>query len=326
GIAVRLQRRGVHDQRRGVLLERVQLAAIDPGVGVGGTADPALDRFVIREGVAVSAEQRPAGGAFQLPLVGPGPALAKVALPVVEVEAGDHAVAVEGDIVAQSRRELRVRLYPEKRAIQLPGNCAFVRQIYNVGLDARGRVEAGKTGRPGKVGHCRSLSAAIFVSYTNNPMPGRPMPKKETIAITTPHVAGDEDIGEIRNIVGFHIRLAHGAVYRHFTETFAELDLTQKQVSALWLVDDHPDIAQTGLAQRMRMDRATTMAIVNRLEAKGYLVRRKSRSDGRKQALNLTDRGRKALSMAKRAIHQHEQWLKSRFTEKEVTKLIELLA
>jgi hypothetical protein len=77
------------------------------------------------------------------------------------------------------------------------------------------------------------------------------MPRqKETIAITTPHVVGDEDIGEIRNIVGFHIRLAHGAVYRHFTETFAQLDLTQKQVSALWLVADHPDIAQTGLAQR----------------------------------------------------------------------------
>jgi len=156
------------------------------------------------------------------------------------------------------------------------------------------------------------------------------MPKakqlRETVAITTPHVAGDEDIGEIRNIVGFHIRLAHGAVYRHFTETFADLDLTQKQVSALWLIDDHPDIAQTGLAQRMRMDRATTMAIVNRLEAKGYLVRRKSRSDGRKQALNLTAGGRNALASAKRAIQQHEHWLKSRFNEREVTRLIELLS
>src|SRR6202035_2949075 len=152
------------------------------------------------------------------------------------------------------------------------------------------------------------------------------MPKhKETLTITTPHVAGDEDIGEIRNIVGFHIRLAHGAVYRHFTETFAQLDLTQKQVSVLWLIDDHPDIAQTGLAQRMRMDRATTMAIVNRLEEKGYLVRRKSSSDARMQALNLTAAGRRALSTAKRAIQQHEQWLKSRFTQKEVAKLIELL-
>src|ERR1700704_5680999 len=100
--------------------------------------------------------------------------------------------------------------------------------------------------------------------------------QKEAIAITTPHVVGDEDIGEIRNIVGFHIRLAHGAVYRHFTETFAYLDLTQKQVSMLWLVADHPGIAQTGLARRMRMDRATTMAVVNRLQSKGYLARRKS--------------------------------------------------
>ena len=148
----------------------------------------------------------------------------------------------------------------------------------------------------------------------------------EVLAITTPHVVGDEDIGEIRNIVGFHIRLAHGAVYRHFTETFAQLDLTQKQVSVLWLVADHPDIAQTGLAQRMRMDRATTMAIVNRLEGKGYLARSKSSNDGRKQALNLTVAGRKALSTAKRAIQQHEQWLKSRFSAREVAKLIELLS
>ena len=149
---------------------------------------------------------------------------------------------------------------------------------------------------------------------------------KETLVPTTPHVEGDEDIGEIRNIVGFHIRLAHGAAYRHFTDTFSELDLTQKQVSVLWLVDDHPDISQTDLAQRMRMDRATTMAIVNRLEAKQYLLRGKSPSDGRKQTLNLTDQGRKALVVAKDAIAAHERWLKSRFSDKEVETLIELLA
>ncbi len=149
---------------------------------------------------------------------------------------------------------------------------------------------------------------------------------KETLVPTTPHVDGDEDIGEIRNIVGFHIRLAHGAVYRHFTETFTHLDLTQKQVSVLWLVDDHPDIAQTDLAQRMRMDRATTMAIVNRLQARGFLVRGKSPTDKRKQTLNLLPAGQKALAVAKDAILEHETWLKSRFTDREVERLIELLA
>lgn len=149
---------------------------------------------------------------------------------------------------------------------------------------------------------------------------------KDVVAPTVPRQDGADDIGAIRDIVGFHIRLAHGAVYRHFTETFADLDLTQKQVSVLWLVDDHPDIAQTDLAQRMRMDRATTMAIVNRLQARGYLVRGKSETDGRKQTLNLTVAGRTALASAKDAVAEHENWLKSRFTEREVETLIEMLS
>ncbi|MEY2942817.1 MAG: hypothetical protein RLY97_831 [Pseudomonadota bacterium] len=148
---------------------------------------------------------------------------------------------------------------------------------------------------------------------------------KEILVPTTPHVDGDEDIGEIRNIVGFHIRLAHGAVYRHFTEAFQHIELTQKQVSVLWLIDDHPDIAQTDLAQRMRMDRATTMAIVNRLQERCFLLRGKSPTDGRKQTLNLTPDGQKALTAAKIAINEHENWLKRNFTEKEVQKLIEML-
>ncbi len=147
----------------------------------------------------------------------------------------------------------------------------------------------------------------------------------EPISLTTPHVEGDEDIGEIKDILGFHIRLAYGTVYRHFMETFTDLDLTQKQVSVLWLVDDHPDIAQTDLALRLRMDRATTMAIVNRLQSRDFLVRGKSVTDGRKQTLNLTAVGRKVLIVAKDAILAHEKWLKSRFTDDEVKRLIEML-
>ena len=83
----------------------------------------------------------------------------------------------------------------------------------------------------------------------------------------------DKDIGAIDDIVGFHIRLAHGAVYRHFSETFSDLDLTQKQVSVLWLIDDHPGIAQADIGRRLQMDRATVMAIVNRLQKRGFVAR-----------------------------------------------------
>ena len=136
----------------------------------------------------------------------------------------------------------------------------------------------------------------------------------------------EDDIGELNEIVGFHIRLAHGACYRHFTETFSELELTQKQVSVLWLVDDHPGISQIEVGTRLRMDRATTMTIVNRLQARGFLRREKSETDGRKQALFLTGEGTAALSEAKECIREHETWLKSRVTDKEIETLMELLA
>lgn len=138
--------------------------------------------------------------------------------------------------------------------------------------------------------------------------------------------SNDNALGELNDIVGFHIRLAHGAVYRHFTETFTDLELTQKQVSVLWMIDDAPGISQIAVGQKLRMDRATTMTIVNRLQDRGFLRRERSETDGRKQALYATEEGAKALTKAKHAIREHEAWLKSRFTAEEIDKLVEMLA
>jgi DNA-binding MarR family transcriptional regulator len=135
----------------------------------------------------------------------------------------------------------------------------------------------------------------------------------------------DGGIGAIGDILGFHIRLAHGAVYRHFMETFEHLGLTQKQVSVLWLVDDHPGIAQADLARRLQMDRATVMAIVNRLQARDFLERGASSEDRRRQTLTLRPAGRTALAQAREAVAAHEKWLKSRFNKRELKQLIALL-
>ena len=136
----------------------------------------------------------------------------------------------------------------------------------------------------------------------------------------------DNAIAALTDIVGFHIRLAHVAVYRHFTEAFSDLELTQKQVSVLWLIADRPGISQIAVGQRLQMDRATTMTIVNRLQEREYLRRERSTSDARKQALYLTKAGGEALTTAKGAIAAHEAWLKRRFTSDEVKKLVEMLA
>jgi DNA-binding MarR family transcriptional regulator len=132
-------------------------------------------------------------------------------------------------------------------------------------------------------------------------------------------------IGEIDEILGFHIRLAHGTAYRHFMQSFKFLHMTQKQVSVLWLVADHPGIAQADLAKRLQLDRATVMAIVNRLAKRKFLVRGESETDGRRQTLQLLPKGAKTLQDAKRAIRAHEKWLNGRFSAKELKALIGFL-
>jgi DNA-binding MarR family transcriptional regulator len=93
----------------------------------------------------------------------------------------------------------------------------------------------------------------------------------------------------------------------------------------LWLVGDHPGIAQIQLGGQLQMDRATTMTIVNRLQDRDFLVRSRSESDGRKQALHLTQAGEAMLARARACIGAHEAWLKSRFNPDEVKKLVEML-
>lgn len=140
-----------------------------------------------------------------------------------------------------------------------------------------------------------------------------------------PAFAAENPFSGLDRIVGFHLRLAQGAVYRHFTETFSDLDLTQKQVSILWLISQNAGVAQADLGRMLQIDRATMMAIVNRLQQRALVVRDRSAIDGRRQTLTLTAAGKTRLAEARRAIEAHEEWLKSRFSDGEVAILVELL-
>lgn len=67
------------------------------------------------------------------------------------------------------------------------------------------------------------------------------------------------------------------------------------------------------------------MTIVNQLAKRNFVVRSESETDGRKRTLQLLLGGATALQDAKRTIHTHEQWLRRRFSAKELKALIALL-
>jgi DNA-binding MarR family transcriptional regulator len=127
-------------------------------------------------------------------------------------------------------------------------------------------------------------------------------------------------------LLGFHLRMAHVAMYRDFTVALAELDLTQKQCATLQLIGANPGVSQVDLAATLGTDRATMMAVVDRLEQRGFVVRRRSRVDRRRQELNLTDVGEQMLVRAREAIARHEKTFTSRFTAAELKALMAALA
>jgi DNA-binding MarR family transcriptional regulator len=138
-------------------------------------------------------------------------------------------------------------------------------------------------------------------------------------------VSGRLDLDGLSDLLGFHLRLAHVAIYRDFANAMAELDLTQKQCATLQLVGANPGVSQVDLAGTLGTDRATMMAMIDRLEQRGFVVRRRSVSDRRRQELYLTDDGEAMLAKAKRAIAKHERHFTSRFTAEELKALMNAL-
>lgn len=133
------------------------------------------------------------------------------------------------------------------------------------------------------------------------------------------------DFDELDRVLGFHIRQAQGTMHRRFIEALAAVELTQKQSGALWLVGANPGASQIGIGNALRMDRATTMAIVDKLEARGLVVRQRSTVDRRRHELYLTPDGQKLLVKVKKLVKDHERNFSERFTQDELASLVTLL-
>jgi DNA-binding MarR family transcriptional regulator len=133
-------------------------------------------------------------------------------------------------------------------------------------------------------------------------------------------------LAELRQLLGFHISLAHTAVKAHFQNHSLALGLTQKQIAILWLVDGCPGVIQSDLARMLRVKRATMWAMVGRLCARDLLERPGTdEADARHVALKLTGTGRDVLRRSKQAILQHETWVKQHFDGAEQRAVVRLM-
>ena len=74
--------------------------------------------------------------------------------------------------------------------------------------------------------------------------------------------------------------------------------LTHRQFTVLLAVDSNDGKSQTDLVKVTGIDRSTLADLVARLLAQGYLQRRRTKDDGRTNAIRITAVGKKMLKMA----------------------------
>ncbi len=133
------------------------------------------------------------------------------------------------------------------------------------------------------------------------------------------------DFAGLDSLLGYHLRRAQGAVHRDYLGTLADLKLTQKQTGVMWLVIGNPGVAQGVIGSALAMDRATMMVLVNRLEKRGLLLRRRSAVDARRRELHATPAGMRLMVRVRERIARHEARMKRLFSSVEMRTLERLL-
>ena len=135
------------------------------------------------------------------------------------------------------------------------------------------------------------------------------------------------DRGMLPQLLGYGLRRAQSAVFADFAGTFTKAGeaLTPGEFGLLVLVERNRGLSQMALARALAIDRSTVVPILNRLQARGLLMRHASPTDGRTHALALTPAGEKALARFARLVKAHEKRIASSLSAAETRLLIELL-
>ncbi|MDI1287232.1 MAG: MarR family transcriptional regulator [Reyranella sp.] len=152
-----------------------------------------------------------------------------------------------------------------------------------------------------------------------------PVKKPATASAKTPATALDR--GVLPTLLGYMLRRAQSAVFVDFAATFqaAGAALTPGEFGLLILVARNTGLSQMALARALGIDRSTLVPILDRLQARSLLVRRRSPTDGRTHALELTSAGTKALARFAVLVRVHEKRIASRLSTAETQMLIDLL-
>jgi len=128
--------------------------------------------------------------------------------------------------------------------------------------------------------------------------------------------------GVLPTLLGYRLRRAQQAVFRDFASAVAEI--SPGRAGMLLLIDANPGVTQGRLAQAVGLDRSTMVGVIDALESRRLLERRRG-DDRRTNGLWLTGVGRSFVARLKRRIEAHERRVAAHLSAAERAQLLALL-
>ncbi len=129
----------------------------------------------------------------------------------------------------------------------------------------------------------------------------------------------------LRDLIGYALRRAQGAVYADLNDSLSELDLRPVQYTLLLMVAENPGASQSGVCEALGIQKANCVPTMSELERRGLIIRKKSTSDARSYELHVTAKGRRILQRAGEVQASHERKLIERIGINGRDQLLELL-
>lgn len=133
------------------------------------------------------------------------------------------------------------------------------------------------------------------------------------------------NVGLLPNLLGYNVRRAHMALWRDFNRTVGIGQIRPGIFSLMVLVDENPGVAQIELATQLKIDKATIVGLIRQLQRQGWIERRQSGSDRRRQDVFLTELGKRELVGLRREMIEHEAKFLQLFSRQELAQFFDYL-
>jgi DNA-binding MarR family transcriptional regulator len=147
--------------------------------------------------------------------------------------------------------------------------------------------------------------------------------RRNTDSATIAHVGLDV----LEDVLSYYIRSLNMAVSRDLDDKLEGLEVAKGtgKITTLLLVDRHPGIRSSVIAQLVLRDRSAMVRVVDQMEEQGLLTRRADDDDNRAQGLFITRKGRELAATIRPIVVKQSRDFFPDLSDEEHRTLITLL-